>query len=471
MSVVIRGVKNAFRNWLRTLAVVLILAIGIGLSLSMLVANEAVTAKINDLKSQVGTTLTVNPAGSRDGEGGGEPLTTSQVDVISKIAHVSNVTAVADFTLQNQESAANGNQTMRLRMGEEEVEPGKTSLKSSVEPGTLGRRGNVDANGQLPTNFSLPINGVGSQGADMDGKAYNITAGRNINKGDTGYIAVIGSGIASKNGLSVGSTFTAYDKTFTVVGIFDQGNTFANASIAVPLKTAQELNGNSGEVRLITVTVDSVENLESTQAAIKSALGEDKVDVISSESNVQTAIDNLKSVQQISIIAFIGALVAAAVIIFLIMMMIVRERRREIGVLKAIGGSNRTIVSQFIVESLVLVALGTIVGLGVTLVSSGGIANALIDSNSENSTSQTADSGPSVNGMGGGAGPARIQFGQNPGNGLESSASLVGQVAANVGWTTVGYGLLAAIVIAVVGSAIPAWLIAKVRPAEVLRGE
>jgi putative ABC transport system permease protein len=468
MSVVIRGVKNAFRNWLRTLAVVLILAIGIGLSLSMLVANEAVTAKINDLKSQVGTTLTVNPAGSRNGEGGGEPLTTAQVETISKIAHVSSATAVADFTLQNQDSAADGNQTMRLRMGAEEVEPGKTNLKSSVEPGTLGRRGNTDSNGQLPTNFSLPINGVGTQGADMDGKAYNMTAGRNISKSDTGYIAIVGTGLATKNGLSVGSTFTAYEKTFTVVGIFDQGNTFANAGIAVPLATAQELNGNSGEVRTITVTVDSVENLESTQAAIKSALGEDKVDVIANESNVQTAIDNLKSVQQISIIAFIGALIAAAVIIFLIMMMIVRERRREIGVLKAIGGSNRTIVSQFIIESLVLVVLGTVVGLGVTLLSSGSIANVLIDSNASNTASQSADSGPSFNG--GGSGPARLQFGQSPGS-LESSASLVGQVAANVGWTTVAYGLLAAIVIAVVGSAIPAWLIAKVRPAEVLRGE
>jgi putative ABC transport system permease protein len=468
MSVVIRGVKNAFRNWLRTLAVVLILAIGIGLSLSMLVANEAVAAKINDLKSQVGTILSVNPAGSRNGEGGGEPLTTSQVDAIGKIAHVSSVAAVADFTLQNQDSAANGNQTMRLRIGDSDVEPGKTSLKSSVEPGTLGRRGNTDANGQLPTNFSLPINGVGTQGTTMDGAVYNITAGRNISKSDTGYIAIVGAGIATKNNLSVGSTFTAYDKTFTVVGIFDQGNTFANAGIAVPLATAQELNGNSGEVRIIAVTVDSVENLESTQAAIESALGKDKVDVVSSQSNIQETIESLKSVQHISVIAFVGALIASAVVIFLIMMMIVRERRREIGVLKAIGGSNRTIVSQFIVESLVLVTLGTIVGFGVALISSSSIANVLIDSNASSATSQTADNGPNFSG--GGAGPARLQFGQNPGS-IASSASLVGQVAANVGWKTVVYGLFAAIVIAVVGSAIPAWLIAKVRPAEVLRGE
>ena len=461
MSVVIRGVKNAFRNWLRTLAVVLILAIGIGLSLSMLVANEAVTAKINDLKSQVGTTLTVNPAGARGDDGGGEPLTLAQVETISKIAHVTNASATAEFAWLNQDS---DNGMVRMKFGDNDVEPGKTSLKSAIEPGTLGRRGGADAQGKLPDNFSLPINAIGSQGYDASGKAYNITSGRNITKTDTDYVAVVGKGLAEKNNLSVGSTFTAADKTFKVVGIFDQGTTFENANVAVPLSVAQALNSMGTEVRAISVTVDSVDNLEATKTAIQNALGTDKADVTATEQNAQTAIDSLKGVQQISIIAFVGALVAAAVIIFLIMLMIVRERKREIGVLKAIGGSNRTIVSQFIVEALVLVVFGTIVGFGVALVSSGGIANALVSSNTTDS-SQSEEAGPS-------AGPQMRTFslGGNK-NELESATSLVGQVAANVGWTTVAYGFLAAVVIAIVGSAIPAWLIAKVRPAEVMRGE
>jgi len=464
MSVVTRGVKNAFRNWLRTGAVVLILAIGIGLSLSMLVANEAVTAKINDLKSQVGTTLTVNPAGGRGSEGGGEPLTTAQVETISKLEHVSNVAAVSQFILQNQDSSS-GNFAMRLG-GDEAKESGKTNLKSAIEPGTLGRRG-ASANAEVPANFSLPINGVGSQGTSQDGKTLTITAGRTITKNDSDDVAVVGTALAAKNNLSVGSTFTAFSKTFTVVGIFDQGNQFENAGLVIPLSVAQALNGTNGEVSSIVVTVDSVENLESVQSTIKSSLGSDKVDVTSTQENAQTAIDSLKGVQQISIIAFVGALVAAAVIIFLIMLMIVRERRREIGVLKAIGGSNRTIVTQFIVESLVLVVLGTVVGLGVALVSSSGIANALVTSSAQNSAQSTNTASSETAGPRGGG---RFQLRQG-GSNLQSATSLVGQVAANVGWMTVMYGFLAAIVIAVVGSAIPAWLIAKVRPAEVLRGE
>jgi ABC-type lipoprotein release transport system permease subunit len=40
-----------------------------------------------------------------------------------------------------------------------------------------------------------------------------------------------------------------------------------------------------------------------------------------------------------------------------------------------------------------------------------------------------------------------------------------------VGFSILLYGLLAALLIAIVGTAFPAWLTAKVRPAEVMRTE
>ena len=42
---------------------------------------------------------------------------------------------------------------------------------------------------------------------------------------------------------------------------------------------------------------------------------------------------------------------------------------------------------------------------------------------------------------------------------------------ATVGCGLILWGLLVAVAIAAAGSAIPAWLIARVRPAEVMRGE
>jgi ABC-type antimicrobial peptide transport system permease subunit len=40
-----------------------------------------------------------------------------------------------------------------------------------------------------------------------------------------------------------------------------------------------------------------------------------------------------------------------------------------------------------------------------------------------------------------------------------------------VGWSIVAYGFGTAMVIAVIGSALPAFFIAKIRPAEVMRAE
>jgi putative ABC transport system permease protein len=71
MNVVSRGMRNAFRSPLRTGAIVLMLAISIGLILSMLVARSSVNNKINEVKATAGTSVTISPAGVMGFAGGG----------------------------------------------------------------------------------------------------------------------------------------------------------------------------------------------------------------------------------------------------------------------------------------------------------------------------------------------------------------------------------------------------------------
>ena len=106
MSVLARSVGNAFRNKVRTAAVVAVLAVAIGLALAMLVANQAVGAKVQELNASVGTVLTVNPAGGQGFEGGGEPLTAEQAATAAAVPNVSSVVGTSSLRLRNATEAA-----------------------------------------------------------------------------------------------------------------------------------------------------------------------------------------------------------------------------------------------------------------------------------------------------------------------------------------------------------------------------
>ncbi|MGH7196457.1 MAG: ABC transporter permease [Candidatus Saccharimonadales bacterium] len=466
MSVIVRGVKNAFRNGIRTSSIVLILAISMGLALSMLLANQAVKARIDDLKTKVGTNLFVRPAGSANMQGGGEPLKSADADKVKQVAHVAETSVLLNFMLETEGNSSGG---PKMFIGSSGPKAGETNLESSIKPGTIGERLHVSGDRADGGEFKLPIHGGGISGnRTEDGKSINVIQGRQL-KDDDKNVAVIGKSLAEKNNLKIDSTFKAYGETFTVVGIFDAGTKFANDSVYIPLATAQRLAGAGDEISAINVQVDSIDNLNATVAAIKKALGEDKADVTATEENAMEAVNGLKSVEQISIVGFVVALGAAATVIFLSMLMIVRERRREIGVLKAIGGSNHGIVAQFIVEAIVLVMMGAVVGMGFAVATGNGITNALVNTNASQAAS--TDDGPSVSaGPERGARPNAVRFGA-PGMEGQNARDLVGTMTTNIGLSTLAYGLLAALGIAIVGSAVPAWLIAKVRPAEVLRGE
>lgn len=484
MSVVSRSVGNAFRNKIRTSAVVIILAVAIGLALSMLVANQAVASKVDSLKASVGNNLTVNPAGSRGGLGGGEPLTTADLTKASAVEHVTNVTGTLSVRLSNaaaETSTSTGGNGPAGGPGGGFGASGTTSLESAVEPGSLGQRNNSNGgsteSGQgpaaAPAGFSIPIQATGvSASTTATGAAINVTSGGQLTDfAAESKQALVGSTLATKNGLTVGSTFTVQDRTMTVTGIFDAGTEFDNNAIYLPLAATQTLTDQADQLSSFTVTVDSIDNMAATQSALTAALGADKVDVTSGSANLDSAITSLGSVQNISLIAFIASLVTAGLIVLLIMIMVVRERRREIGVLKAIGASNRTIGAQFVIEAMVLVVMGSVVGAVVAAFSSNPIVNALVAGNTSSSTTAVGVPGAGPGGAGPGGG-----FGGGEGftrarGAFAGAEQLIGTVSTSLGWQTLVFGVAGILLIAALGALIPALLTAKVRPIEVLRGE
>jgi putative ABC transport system permease protein len=270
---------------------------------------------------------------------------------------------------------------------------------------------------------------------------------------------LVGEGLATKNGLSVGGTFQAHGTDVTVAGIFTSGTRFTDSAVVMPISTLQRISGQAGAVTGATVRVDAITNLEPTVSAIKTALGA-AADVVSQQDTSQQALQPLENIKSVSLFSLTGAVVAGGVIIFLTMLMIVRERRREIAVLKAIGAPNRKVTLQFVYEAVTFTLMGAALGLVGGVVAGNPLTRLLVNSNTNNPVDQARGAAPAF-GRGGGA--LRAARGTGVFN--------LGNIHAAASWSLLGYGLGAAVLIAIIGTTIPSLLIARVRPAEVLRGE
>lgn len=471
MNPVSRGIRNAFRNGVRTTSIVAILGLSIGLSLTMLVAQRAVENKITSIKSSIGNTVSIAPAGFLPGSQANNALSTSNLDKVKNIAHVSSLAE----NLSDRLSTTGSSMPSFGRFSNSSVNTSTTSLNSPITLGAngggMGGRFFVDGGGGLPTNFSLPVSFLGTTDpAQVDGSSLSLQSGHSLSGNVDTNNALVSSQMATKNSLKVGSTFTAYNATLTVAGIFSTSNKASQGTVLLSLPALQRLSGQSGDVTSAVATVDSLDNLSSATTTIKNTLGS-SADVTSAQQQADDTIAPLKSVKTVATFSLVGAVAASAVIILLTMVMVVRERKKEIGVIKAIGGSNLRIISEFMVESLTLAVLGAVIGLALGVIGGQPVTKMLVNNSTSNNA---AASQVQVPGGGGGAfSRPSGSFGGRFNAGFKRNGAVRGisNINAQIGWGILLDGFGAAILIAVLGSALSAGMIAKVRPSTVMRAE
>lgn len=196
-------------------------------------------------------------------------------------------------------------------------------------------------------------------------------------------VAVIGNTVASDlfgnaTGSAVGQTIQLNGQNFTVSGVLAvKGSTGLNDPddiVVVPFSAAQnKFTGYAPTLASITVQAASADVMNQAQNEIQMILdARHHVDSTNRDYQVRNQAQILttatNTTQTLTIL--LGAVAAISLLVggigvMNIMLVTVTERTREIGIRKAIGASRGSIVTQFLIESLVISVIGGVAGIAV----------------------------------------------------------------------------------------------------------
>lgn len=217
---------------------------------------------------------------------------------------------------------------------------------------------------------------------------YRLEQGEHITDRSSGR-AIVHRDFAKKNNLKIGSTITlkqGFNVKVRVVGIFagklqTKGALPSDASenrIFTDLSSALSLAGSSkrGVLRCM---VERSDLLDSAMRHAKSIAGK-WADVEQNASQLSGVISSVNSVQQLVLMIFVALSLVGILVLGLVLVFWVRSRMHEIGVLMSLGLSRAIIVSQLLVEIVILNLVSFVISLGLGAAFSGIIGSAILHS-------------------------------------------------------------------------------------------
>jgi putative ABC transport system permease protein len=194
-----------------------------------------------------------------------------------------------------------------------------------------------------------------------------------------GDVVIIGSEVKEKlfgADNALGKRIKIRGRNLRVIGILPQTGqvSFLNFDtvIFIPYTTAQQYIFGIKHYNRLVVEADSEENVASTVRDIVRTLRDNHgiTDPEKDDFFIETQADAMEMVSTITnaLTAFLAAMAAISLVvggigIMNIMLVSVTERTREIGLRKALGATDKDILSQFLLEAVFLTATGGIIGI------------------------------------------------------------------------------------------------------------
>jgi putative ABC transport system permease protein len=259
---------------------------------------------------------------------------------------------------------------------------------------SLDREPSINETASLVSGQAEAVYGNNNKTVTYQGVSSNMFLVRNLevseglvfSKGDVDsgdHVAVIGPDLAKTlfgaNLNPINKTIRLKNVSFRVVGVLSKGGTGAfgvdqGNTVIIPITVAQKQLLGINYLNTIIVEANPDYDIDFVKSRITFALRQDHgiTDPKKDDFNIQTQEDILSILGSITSILtiFLAAIASISLIvggigIMNIMLVSVTERTKEIGLRKAVGATNKDIMQQFLIESILLTFVGGIIGIAV----------------------------------------------------------------------------------------------------------
>ncbi|MBI5335406.1 MAG: MacB family efflux pump subunit [Burkholderiales bacterium] len=321
---------NIFRSVLTLLGIV----IGVGSVIAMLAIGDGAKQAVIDRISAMGSNLLLVRPGAPNQRGFSSTATLVQADVKAIDQEVPNVLA----------AVPEQNSTATLRYEE-------SDYSSSV----------LGTSAKYPLARQWPV-ARGAFFTEDDEKDYAT-------------VAVLGETVAKAlfpgGEDPLGKYVLVNNLIFQVIGVMAPKGAAPNGQdqddiVLVPYETSQLRLSGQRFLRNVTVAVKDVARIDETQADVEKLLAERHGTVDFQIRNMASIMETATETQN-TMTVLLGSIAAISLLVggigvMNIMLVSVTERTREIGIRMATGARTRNIMQQFLIEALVVSAIGGAVG-------------------------------------------------------------------------------------------------------------